>query len=314
MKPSNDIPAGSHGMPCPLCGGDRVKVRYVISNSRIVFCPDCTLMRLAEQPTQDELLAVYNDEYFTNKQFFAGGLYGYVDYISERINKQKEYADLFASVNKVLREQAGPGGETALSGQDDGKRTWLDVGCGLGYLLDAAVDHGFCSEGIEFNQWAVGECRKRYAFPVHCGSVEDVVPQLGQKKYDVVSLLDVIEHVPDPFLTLQIVRGLLKPGGVLVIVTQDSLSWTSRLIGSRLEDFRRVREHLFFFSRDSLERSLSKAGMTTVVERYCGHTFEVNLVLRRVLYQRHRKLYDFMAQAIDFVGLGGLKVPLNPQV
>ena len=79
---------------CRHCGATRSRVRYEFAehNKVIRECLGCRLMVLDPMPSEDELHAVYNEGYFENENLTKADpsrVYGYVDYISERINKQK---------------------------------------------------------------------------------------------------------------------------------------------------------------------------------------------------------------------------------
>ena len=228
-------------------------------------------MWLYPVPTLDDLREVYSQDYFSNPNFLSNSnelLFGYTDYISERINKQYGYRGTVQAAMGLL-DPARPG---------ERERRWLDVGCGLGYLLDVAFDNGFAVKGLEFNPTAVAKLRAKYTFPVEVGGVD----ALGEgERFDVISLLDVIEHLRDPFDDLARLRAAIEPGGVLIVSTMDSDSVVSRLLGKRLEDFRRTREHLYFFSRETIQRTLEKHGWETVQIRSIGHTFQVGALLDR---------------------------------
>jgi 2-polyprenyl-3-methyl-5-hydroxy-6-metoxy-1,4-benzoquinol methylase len=221
-------------------------------------------------PSLEELHEVYGEDYFTNPNFLRNNnemLFGYTDYISERINKQYGYRGVVTTARKLLRATGS-----------EGRLRWLDAGCGLGYLLDVAFDDGFCVHGLEFNSSAVEKLRAKYRFPVQWGGVE-VLEDSAQ--FEVISLLDVVEHLRDPFSDLARLRQAISPSGVLVVSTMDSDSLVSRLLGKRLEDFRRIREHLYFFSRTTLERTLVRAGWEVVEIRSIGHTFQLGALLNR---------------------------------
>ena len=87
-------------------------------------------------------------------------------------------------------------------------------------------------------------------------------------------MFDVIEHLHNPFGDVQKMYDRLNPGGGIAIATMDSESLMSRLLGTRLEDFRRIREHLYFFSRESLTKVLERAGFQVYAIKSHGHTFE----------------------------------------
>ena len=153
----------------------------------------------------------------------------------------------------------------------------LDYGCGLGFFLDAAYEDGFDVEGLEFNRHAIEYINKRYRYDVF--SPDDFRPS---EPYDVITMFDVVEHLREPFQVIDDLHGMLRDQGVLVMSTADATSWVSRLMGKRLEDFRRIREHLFFFDRTNLSAILEKHGFEVLRVESIGHTFDLKFLAPRV--------------------------------
>jgi SAM-dependent methyltransferase len=254
---------------CRNCLSRRGRVRYTFAGVDAVIreCVSCSLMVLDPLPTEEDLKSVYNEGYFHNEHLAGTDVtrvYGYIDYISERINKQRGYRSICRTLQQLVRSM---------------RKTpkLLDIGCGLGFFLDTASEFGFRPDGIEFNEHAIEYIRRRYPYRVS---------QLGElrrtERYDVVTMFDVIEHLREPFATLDEAWERLEDNGVLVIVTMDSTSLMSRLMGKRLEDFRRIREHLFFFSRANLIPILRHRGFEIVRVASKGHSFEVGLLAARL--------------------------------
>lgn len=254
---------------CRHCGGTRSLVRYEFTEHDKVIreCLTCKLMVLDPMPSEDELHAVYNEGYFENEKLTQADpsrVYGYVDYISERINKQKGYRGICEELRRLsLSQKARP--------------RLLDYGCGLGFFLDAAYEYGFDVEGVEFNRFALEYIRNRYRYTVY-GPDEPLPPE----PYDVLTMFDVIEHLREPFAMLDTARDRLAPDGILVVSTMDSTSVTSRLMGKRLEDFRRISEHLFFFDRANLSSILAQHGFDVLKVASIGHSFELRLLASRL--------------------------------
>jgi 2-polyprenyl-3-methyl-5-hydroxy-6-metoxy-1,4-benzoquinol methylase len=238
-------------------------------------------MWLYPRPDRDQLYDVYGTMgYYTNTDFYqkdGSKIYGYVDYLAERINKQYRYRKIVADIKKRLaRDRAGHPSESAPA--------WLDVGCGLGFLLDVAFDEGFQVSGVEFSRAAVEFIHAKYTFPVHYGLMSEVS---FSRTFDVISLFDVIEHVMDPVSDLKKLRELVAPGGYLVLQTMDSRSLMSRLLGKKLEDFRRTREHLYFFSKKSMTAVLEHCGWDVCDMRLVGQTFQLGALIDRLaVYSR----------------------------
>jgi 2-polyprenyl-3-methyl-5-hydroxy-6-metoxy-1,4-benzoquinol methylase len=254
---------------CRHCGARRSIVRYRFAEhgKSIRECSSCRLMVLDPMPSEDELHAVYNEGYFENQQLTTADparVYGYVDYISERINKQKGYRGICGQIRELL----------LLSRE---RPRLLDYGCGLGFFLDAAYEYGFDVEGVEFNRYALEYIRHRYRYVAY--GPDEFRPR---DPYDVVTMFDVIEHLREPFQMLDAAHGMLAADGLLVMSTMDSTSLTSRLMGKRLEDFRRIREHLFFFDRSNLSSILGKHGFDVLKVSSIGHSFEMRLLASRL--------------------------------
>jgi SAM-dependent methyltransferase len=258
---------------CFLCGGREHLLKYDYGRVGIFACRACAVMALYPQPTIGELAAVYDEQYFFNEQFHArlgdhSTLYGYYDYLAERANKQHQLYVLARELYGMCpdRREAAP--------------RLLEMGCGLGYFLDTAFDVGFDVMGVEFNPAAADHVRRKYRFPIAQGSVPGI--DLGDLMFDVVCAFDVIEHLHEPKASLQDIAAHTVPRGLLALVTMDSSSLVSRLLGKRLEDFRRIREHLYFFDRKTITRLLRDTGFEVLTIRSIGHTFELEQLMNRL--------------------------------
>ena len=124
-------------------------------------------------------------------------------------------------------------------------------------------------------------------------------------------MFDVIVHLRDPFATLAEVFQRVRPGGGVAISTMDSESFTSRLLGTRLEDFRRIREHLFFFSRGTLTKAMERAGFQVYRISSYGHTFDLAFLLERMKIL-NRPIFALTAWAVRHLGMGRWRVSIDP--
>lgn len=291
---------------CYLCGSPRYKPQYRFVDCQIVRCVDCQFMWLTPQPTHEDVLTVYNDTYFNNDRFLDDDnntLYGYVDYMLERLNKQVQYQRYVRFAKKQLEKNG-------ISTVEDANLCWLDIGCGLGYLIDTAFDYGFKVVGSELNPYAIEQLRERYNYRIESEPITH--PLFDSERFDVISMTDVIEHLHDPREVVQRMYELTKPGGIAIITTMDSDSLTSRLLGKRLEDFRRTREHLYFFARPTLARLLEEAGYQIVKMHSIGHTFELGFLADRL-----KLIWKPLGRSSQFIvnrfNLQNTRIYINPR-
>jgi SAM-dependent methyltransferase len=137
----------------------------------------------------------------------------------------------------------------------------LDVGCGHGLLLDEARSRGYETVGLELSRSAARHAREALGLEVHEQPVETFVDLDG---FDVVVLADVIEHLEDPVAAVDRCAGLLRPGGVLCVVTPDPSSLTARIAGRRWWGF--VPAHACLLPRATLRELLSARGLVISVD------------------------------------------------
>ncbi len=118
-------------------------------------------------------------------------------------------------IRSVLKKIPRSQGETA-----------LDVGCGTGLNTEILNTLGFSAEGLEFSEDAIGLARLRSPnMTLRKGSFPDV--DLGGKRYNLITLFDVLEHIEDDAGALRVAHSLLQSGGYLLLtVPAFTFLWT----------------------------------------------------------------------------------------
>ena len=139
-------------------------------------------------------------------------------------------------------------------------RTWLDIGAGAGLLVSLARKRGLEATGVEPSHALVEAARKLHGIDLFQGIFPH--PKLAGRRFDVISLVDVIEHVSDPVGLLAACQAALNPNGVLLVVTPDVGSLLARQLGPRWWHFRLA--HVGYFNRENLTRAAARAGLTPV--------------------------------------------------
>ena len=189
--------------PCPLCGAvestvvERKAGRAVPVAFTIVACSSCTHVRVDPRIPDERLDELYDDAYYRGNGFDAT-----IDYRAEPTEATRaENEDIIASV------------ADAAGGSVRGLR-WLDVGCGTGTLLEQARAGGATVTGFDSSRSAAESCARKGLPLVTAEELER-----GTSAYDVVSAIEVIEHVPDPLAFLEFLRSHACDGGIVFVRT-----------------------------------------------------------------------------------------------
>src|SRR4030088_2908973 len=98
----------------------------------------------------------------------------------------------------------------------------LDVGCGSGNFLRSMKEAGFSSFGIEPSGTGSEYGRETHGADIYHGMIEDYLAANRGRRFDVITLLNVLEHLTDPAGTLRQLRQVLAPDGIVVIVVPDA--------------------------------------------------------------------------------------------
>ena len=230
---------------------------FSVGEARVVRCLECDFLFLNPQPSNAILAEIYSQDYFLGAT--DAGMREHVALLKT--------ATAAAYLDELARQGVAPG-------------RLLEVGCGDGYLLRAAEARGYDVVGVDLSGAAAERARAGLARGrVLVGELPNV--DLPDGSFDVAVLADVIEHAHDPRLLLESVWRRLKPGGLLLIATPATDSWSARLLGSQWMEFKV--EHLSYFSRPSLRSVLWQTGfqavrigpgLKTVSLRYVAGHFE----------------------------------------
>ena len=136
---------------------------------------------------------------------------------------------------------------------------FLDVGCGGGFLVEAARDLGWRAEGVEPSRPAVAFGRS-LGLDLHLGTLDDHAFDAGA--YDLITMMEVIEHVGDPVSLVRGAARLLRPGGALYLTTPNWGSFSRRFLGKRW--FPIAREHLVLFDPATIRDALRRGGLEPI--------------------------------------------------
>jgi 2-polyprenyl-3-methyl-5-hydroxy-6-metoxy-1,4-benzoquinol methylase len=240
---------------CQLCGSDRRSLKFRDGPFEVVTCDDCGLVYVTPRLQGQALLDVYDEGYWKSTD---PKVRGYADYARESALYLKTFRKRMALVGRWLQPRARV----------------LDVGCAAGYFLRVLKEHGHDVHGVELSHAIAKEAVAALgADRVHIGTLDDAVAAMDYRpaSFDLVTLWDVIEHVPDPQSVLRRLRELVRPDGRLLLETQNVASRWARWLGPRWHHYKH-HEHLYHFTPATITRLLADCGFRVVDcgARYAG--------------------------------------------
>ena len=151
----------------------------------------------------------------------------------------------------------------------------LDIGAGSGMLVEQAIAMGYQAEGVEPSYWLQSRAMK-LGLPVHRGTFPH--PDLNPP-YDVITMVDILEHLQNPIEILRAVREALKKDGIGMVVTPDAGSLMARFFGFKWWHFRVA--HIGYFNRYNLLLALERAGLKVLRVAKPGWYFNADYLIDR---------------------------------
>lgn len=271
---------------CLVCGSAGKPYAHK-NNYSVQSCPQCGLIFVWPMPGNS--LEVYEQDYFTG----ASKGFGYTDYDRDK----QAMAPTFQTYLRRIARYAPPA---------PGKRL-LDVGAATGFFLNLARDAGWDTAGVEPSASAAAMARNKH-LNVKTGILEpgDFAPE----SFDVITLWDVIEHVPDPHATLQLATGFLKPGGIIAINTPDASSAWARIMGPGWH-LLCPPEHLCLFSHAALDSLLGQSGLTLLERDKIGKSFTMQYIAQTLAHWQKWRIWEALAHFLQGRSVGRWGVPLN---
>jgi len=239
-------------LPCNLCGAQDPlplwRVERFSEPIRIVRCRRCGLIFMSPRPAAERLKDLYGEGYFTGEAEFA-----YADHRAAEEPIRMFFRARLANMARFV-ERGG----------------LLDVGCSFGIFLDEARRDGWRPVGVDVSEYAAGYARSRFGLDVRTGDLSQAGIEPGS--IAAATLIETIEHLPDPRATLERLRDFLRPGGLLVVQTANARSLKAIMKGNAWEWI--VLGHLYYFSIGTLRRLLDATGYEPL-DVYPGGEFDL---------------------------------------
>ena len=203
-------------------------------------------MEIEDKPSKEQLREYYTEQYFQSNQSTYRSAYSEAEYIFIN-NKIEQRAQL---VNKLRNGRLG---------------TMLDVGCGEGFVMSYFKKNGWEVAGLDYSRAGLSSMNPHCLPMLTVGDIEILLNELvdAKRKFDLIWLGNVLEHVLDPVALMCQMRELVNINGVLVVTVPNDFSFVQRRaleLGHVSSEFWvKTPDHLSYFDASSL----SKLGAAT---------------------------------------------------
>ena len=196
-------------------------------------------------PTEEELRQYYADKYYQH----GVGSYS-ISYCEEEIEYFKLKARLIYKKVSMLMDMKK-------------KRSFIDIGCGEGWVLNEFEKRGNTVLGADFSRYGVEKFHPHLLSFFEQGNIYDLLENMIEKgsRFDILMLANVIEHVIDPETLLQKIKGIMFPESLLIIIAPNDFSRLQELLIEKKKISRKFwlayPDHLSYFNRESMGNFLS---------------------------------------------------------
>ncbi len=213
---------------CPLCSCKERKIIFDRFGIKIVQCDSCSVGYSEKFPLDTSAI-------YSQASYLPVAKNGYID--NDDYRKQRFAKERLELINKYLNTPPE-------------KSRLLDVGCGTGWFLEAAKEASYQVFGQEVGQELAAFTTDRLGIKVWT----EAFTQLNiTEKFNVITLFDVIEHVPNPREIIKSIESHLHTSGIALIFTPnlDSIAfWKLKEQSSQVAPA----GHLFYFTEKSLRK------------------------------------------------------------
>lgn len=285
---------------CPLCGEKNSKIKYkrnydlnelkeelfsarrerkkkTYEHNTFLICKNCQL--IYANPIINSLIT---EKLYKKSKF---------NYQDEEKNLKKSYGNCLKIAEKYIKN----------------KERILDVGTGNGFLLIEALEQGYKEVyGIEPSKHAADLADKKIKNKI----INDILKekQFKHNFFDVICLFQVIDHIEEPNKVLKICHKYLKKGGVIICISHNVESMSSKILGEKSPIF--DIEHTQLFSKKTISKIFSQNNFKIIKIFNMANTYTLEYWITATPFPK--KIKDVLKKILKSMGLHNKDITIKP--
>lgn len=270
---------------CALCSSDDTESFHKDKDYHLVKCKRCGLVYINPRPTLEELTRMYNMPVQTGKGLMDHT--GYMDLAYLHSLKAKKFLKTIKKYKK--------------------KGKILDIGCASGFFLNMAKRQGFDPHGVDVSKTLCSFAKRHFKLDVFCGTLREM--NCPSEYFDVVTMFDVMSHLPRPVESLNEVNRVLRKGGLLLFETGNRGDLNAKAVEKSGSTWGSP-SHLYHFGSKSLMKLLEITGFDCLnIDKYPILLSSImETALRRIISSGKSKVVSYQQLRYDMSPIikGGL--------
>lgn len=241
---------------CAVCGTEPNRERFELKGFKIVQCTNCEFVYVNPRVCNEDLPKMYSTNYFHNTDF------GYEEYEETASLRIRNFKKWYSELEPFVKNNPGKA---------------LDIGCASGHFLEILREKKWDVEGIELDTDMVKVLQDKN-IPVYGQPFETFN---SNKKYDLITLFDVMEHLPDPHAAFKKLSEIIADDGVIGLITPNFNSFQRKIFGKKWFQFKPM-EHIHYFTKETLERVGNEYGLKMIHHKAPGQYADTDFLLNRL--------------------------------
>jgi 2-polyprenyl-3-methyl-5-hydroxy-6-metoxy-1,4-benzoquinol methylase len=262
---------------CPICSASNLKNHLVVKDHsvsqesfNIMICENCNFQFTNPRPSEEEIGKYYQSEEYISHSDKANSPINLI------YKMARKYA--LASKKRLINSIA-----------KDKKGRILDYGCGTGYFLETMKEDGWKTYGLEPNEKAREIAKTKT-------KVKENLEQLNlkNKKFDIITLWHVLEHIHNINDTIKVLKTILKEKGKIVIAVPNIDSYENNVFENDWAAYD-VPRHLYHFNQDTMNTLMLKHGLKIKkVYPMKLDAYYISLLSNKYKYNKNKFLESFI--------------------